>query len=137
VKQIIFNKNMGKNKCSNKELKTQIEQLESMVQKLKGEVKKNGNSVYKFTEEQMIDFVSSLHTKFMDNMGEQLLDYGFDEGIVSIEVENLTIVPTIDNDVLVDEILGNVSCPDEDEMMDIVSDVLNDLGIEQPEEIEE
>jgi chaperonin cofactor prefoldin len=56
---------MGKNKCSSKELKSQIEQLESMVQVLKGQMKKDSSKVYRFTEEQMNDVTSSLFDKFL------------------------------------------------------------------------
>ena len=129
---------MGKSKCNSKEMKSQVEQLEAMVQKLKGEMKKNSSTIYKFTEEQLVEFATELHNKFMDNMSNQLIDCDFDsDGIVSIEVDDLMITPIVDTDYLVDEITSNVICPEEDEMMDIVYEVLSDLGLEQTEEVEE
>jgi hypothetical protein len=129
---------MGKSKCKSKEMKSQVEQLEAMVQKLKGEMKKNSSTIYKFTEEQLVEFATELHNKFMDNMSNQLIDCDFDsDGIVSIEVDDLMITPIVDTDYLVDEITSNVICPEEDEMMDIVYEVLSDLGLEQTEEVEE
>lgn len=127
---------MGKNKCSSKELKSQIEQLESMVQVLKGQMKKDSSKVYRFTEEQMIEVTSTLFSKFLDHISEQIPDIGIDEGIVEIEIEDLTIVPTIDSYALSEEIANNISIPEEDEISEMLSETLSELEIEQPEEVE-
>lgn len=127
---------MGKNKCSSKELKSQIEQLESMVQVLKGQMKKDSSKVYRFTEEQMIEVTSTLFSKFLDHISEQIPEIGIDEGIVEIEIEDLTIVPTIDSYALSEEIANNISIPEEDEISEMLSETLSDLEIEQPEEVE-
>ena len=127
---------MGKNKCSSKELKSQIEQLESMVQVLKGQMKKDSSKVYRFTEEQMIEVTSTLFSKFLDHISEQIPEIGIDEGIVEIEIEDLTIVPTIDSYALSEEIANNISIPEEDEISEMLSETLSELEIEQPEEVE-
>lgn len=127
---------MGKNKCSSKELKSQIEQLESMVQVLKGQMKKDSSKVYRFTEEQMIEVTSTLFSKFLDHISEQIPDIAIDEGIVEIEIEDLTIVPTIDSYALSEEIANNISIPEEDEISEMLSETLSELDIEQPEEVE-
>lgn len=127
---------MGKNKCSSKELKSQIEQLESMVQVLKGQMKKDSSKVYRFTEEQMIEVTSTLFSKFLDHISEQIPEIGIDEGIVEIEIEDLTIVPTIDSYALSEEIANNISIPEEDEISEMLSETLSELDIEQPEEVE-
>lgn len=127
---------MGKNKCSSKELKSQIEQLESMVQVLKGQMKKDSSKVYRFTEEQMIEVTSTLFSKFLDRISEQIPDIGIDESIVEIEIEDLTIVPTIDSYALSEEIANNISIPEEDEISEMLSETLSELDIEQPEEVE-
>lgn len=127
---------MGKNKCSSKELKSQIEQLESMVQVLKGQMKKDSSKVYRFTEEQMIEVTSTLFSKFLDHISEQIPDIAIDEGIVEIEIEDLTIVPTIDSYALSEEIANNISIPEEDEISEMLSETLSELEIEQPEEVE-
>jgi hypothetical protein len=127
---------MGKNKCSSKELKSQIEQLESMVQVLKGQMKKDSSKVYRFTEEQMNDVTSSLFDKFLNYVSNQIPEIGIDESIVNIDIDDLTIVPSIDSYALAEEITSNISIPEEDEISEMLSETLSELDIEQPEEVE-
>jgi hypothetical protein len=127
---------MGKNKCSSKELKSQIEQLESMVQVLKGQMKKDSSKVYRFTEEQMIEVTSTLFSKFLDHVSNQIPEIGIDESIVEIDIDDLTIVPSIDSYALAEEITSNISIPEEDEISEMLSETLSELDIEQPEEVE-
>jgi hypothetical protein len=127
---------MGKNKCSSKELKSQIEQLESMVQVLKGQMKKDSSKVYRFTEEQMNDVTSSLFDKFLNYVSNQIPEIGIDESIVEIDIDDLTIVPSIDSYALAEEITSNISIPEEDEISEMLSETLSELDIEQPEEVE-
>ena len=127
---------MGKNKCSSKELKSQIEQLESMVQVLKGQMKKDSSKVYRFTEEQMNDVISSLFDKFLNYVSNQIPELGIDESIVEIDIDDLTIVPSIDSYALAEEITSNISIPEEDEISEMLSETLSELDIEQPEEVE-
>jgi|688.fasta_scaffold472053_2 hypothetical protein len=127
---------MGKNKCSSKELKSQIEQLESMVQVLKGQMKKDSSKVYRFTEEQMNDVTSSLFDKFLNYVSNQIPEIGIDESIVEIAIDDLTIVPSIDSYALAEEITSNISIPEEDEISEMLSETLSELDIEQPEEVE-
>ena len=127
---------MGKNKNSSKEFKSQIEQLESMVQVLKGQMKKDSSKVYRFTEEQMNDVTSSLFDKFLNYVSNQIPEIGIDESIVEIDIDDLTIVPSIDSYALAEEITSNISIPEEDEISEMLSETLSELDIEQPEEVE-
>ena len=127
---------MGKNKNSSKEFKSQIEQLESMVQVLKGQMKKDSSKVYRFTEEQMNDVTSSLFDKFLNYVSNQIPEIGIDESIVEIDIDDLTIVPSIDSYALAEEISNNISIPEEDVISEMLSETLSELDIEQPEEVE-
>ena len=127
---------MGKNKCSSKELKSQIEQLESMVQVLKGQMKKDSSKVYRFTEEQMNDVISSLFDKFLNYVSNQIPEIDIDESIVEIDIDDLKIVPSIDSYALAEEISNNILTPEEDVISEMLSETLSELDIEQPEEVE-
>ena len=127
---------MGKNKNSSKEFKSQIEQLESMVQVLKGQMKKDSSKVYRFTEEQMNDVISSLFDKFLNYVSNQIPEIGIDESIVEIDIDDLKIVPSIDSYALAEEISNNISIPEEDVISEMLSETLSELDIEQPEEVE-
>ena len=127
---------MGKNKNSSKEFKSQIEQLESMVQVLKGQMNENSSKVYRFTEAQMIDVTSSLFDKFLNYVSNQIPEIGIDESIVEIDIDDLKIVPSIDSYALAEEISNNISIPEEDVISEMLSETLSELDIEQPEEVE-
>ena len=127
---------MGKNKNSSKEFKSQIEQLESMVQVLKGQMNENSSKVYRFTEAQMIDVTSSLFDKFLNYVSNQIPEIDIDESIVEIDIDDLKIVPSIDSYALAEEISNNISIPEEDVISEMLSETLSELDIEQPEEVE-
>ena len=125
---------MGKKKCDNKELKKQVEQLENMVQVMKTQMKSSETTKeYKFNEEQMNEFVNLLYIKFNEWMVSSVSEHEFSEDCVSIEVDDLVIVPTINADAIADEIEGYINQPSEEELSDMVQETIDEMGLDSEE----
>jgi hypothetical protein len=125
---------MGKKKCDNKELKKQVEQLENMIQDMKNQMKSSETTKeYKFNEEQMNEFVNSLYIKFNDWFVNLVNEYEFSEDCVSIEVDELVIVPTIESSSIADEISNNIIKPSDEELMDMVQETIDGMYLTDEE----
>ena len=125
---------MGKKKCDNKELKKQVEQLENMIQDMKNQMKSSETTKeYKFNEEQMNEFVNSLYIKFNDWFVNLVSEYEFSEDCVSIEVDELVIVPTIESSSIADEISNNIIKPSDEELMDMVQETIDGMYLTDEE----
>jgi hypothetical protein len=105
------------------QLLEQVEKINAEVKSLKGQVM--DEKVYKLTEKQMEEFVSGLYYSFSEwNQVE------FSESVVTLDVDGHTIIPTIDSDMISDEIQQYTETPTEIQMMNMASEVMEDLGIQ-------
>jgi hypothetical protein len=119
---------MSKKKCDNKELKKQVEQLENMVQTMKSQMKSTETSKeYKFNEEQMVEFTSLLCARFNELMLNSIQELEFSNDVVDIEVEDMTIVPTIDSSVIADEIENELSYPSDEKMVEMIQETIDEM----------
>ena len=119
---------MSKKKCDNKELKKQVEQLENMVQTMKNQMKSTETSKeYKFNEEQMVEFTSLLCARFNELMLNSIQELEFSNDVVDIEVEDMTIVPTIDSSVIADEIENELSYPSDEKMVEMIQETIDEM----------
>jgi hypothetical protein len=110
------------------QLLEQVEKINAEVKSLKGQVM--NEKVYKLTEKQMKEFISGLYYAFSEWNQNEISNIDFSESVVSIEVDSLVIIPTIDSSMIADEIESYTDIPTDDQMMNIVSEVMEDLGIE-------
>jgi hypothetical protein len=125
---------MGKKKCDSKELKKQVEQLENMIQVMKTQMKSSETTKeYKFNEEQMNEFVNSLYVKFNDWMVNWVNEHEFSEDCVSIKVDDLVIIPTIESSSIADEIGGYIIPPSEEELYDMTQEVIDEMDLTDDE----
>lgn len=119
-------------KMSAKDLQKQVEMLEETLKNLKEKVK--SDKVYKLTEEQMKEFVDGLYTVFTDWNTNETSNVEFSESVVSFEIDGNMIIPTIDSSMIADEIQSYSEKPTETQMMNMASEIMEDLGIELVDE---
>jgi len=110
------------------QLLEQVEKINAEVKSLKGKVM--DEKVYKLTEKQMKEFVSGLYFAFSEWNQDEISNVEFSDSAVNIEVDSFVIIPTIDSSVIADEIENYTEVPTEIQMMNIASEVMEDLGIE-------
>jgi hypothetical protein len=110
------------------ELLEQVQKINNEIKNLKGQVM--DEKVYKLNEKQMKEFVSGLYHSFSEWNQNEISSIEFSESVVSIEVDSLVIIPTIDSSMIADEIENYSEIPTEIQMMNIASEVMEDLGIE-------
>jgi len=110
------------------ELLEQVQKINNEIKNLKGQVM--DEKVYKLNEKQMKEFVSGLYHSFSEWNQNEISSIEFSESVVSIEVDSLVIIPTIDSTMIADEIENYSEIPTEIQMMNIASEVMEDLGIE-------
>jgi hypothetical protein len=109
------------------QLLEQVESLNSQIQKLKSEVV--GEEIYQLTEQQMNDFVSGLYYSFTEWNQSEIASLDFSESIVSFEIDGNLIVPSVDSSMIADEIERHTDSPTEAQMMNMASEVMEDLKI--------
>lgn len=110
------------------QLLEQVQKINEEVKSLKGEVM--DDKVYKLTEKQMKEFVSGLYYSFSEWSQVEISSMEFSESVVTFEVEGHMIVPTIDSDMISDEIQQYTEVPTEIQMMNMATEVMQDLSIE-------
>jgi hypothetical protein len=110
------------------ELLEQVQKINNEIKNLKGQVM--DEKVYKLNEKQMKELVSGLYHSFSEWNQNEISSIEFSESVVSIEVDSLVIIPTIDSSMIADEIENYSEIPTEIQMMNIASEVMEDLGIE-------
>ena len=123
-------KNMSVETASKKldQLLEQVQKINEEVKSLKGQVM--DDKVYKLTEKQMKEFVSGLYYSFSEWNQNEISSVEFSESAVTFEVDGNLIVPNIDSDAISDEIEQYTEVPTEIQMMNMASEVMEDLGIE-------
>ena len=110
------------------QLLEQVQKINEEVKSLKGEVM--DDKVYKLTEKQMKEFVSGLYYSFSEWSQVEISSMEFSESVVTFEVDGHMIVPTIDSDMISDEIQQYTEVPTEIQMMNMATEVMQDLSIE-------
>jgi hypothetical protein len=110
------------------QLLEQVQKINEEVKSLKGQVM--DEKVYKLTEKQMEEFVSGLYNSFSDWNQNEISNIEFSDSVVSIEVDSFVIIPTIDSSMIADEIGSYTDIPTDDQMMNMASGVMEDLGIQ-------
>ena len=110
------------------QLLEQVEKINSDVKRLKGQVM--DEKVYSLNEKQMKEFVSGLYYAFSEWNRNEISSIEFSDSAVNIEIDSFVIIPTIDSSVIADEIESYSEIPTEIQMMNIASEVMEDLGIQ-------
>jgi hypothetical protein len=110
------------------QLLEQVQKINDEVKSLKGQVM--NEKIYKLNEEQMKEFVSGLYHSFSDWNQNEISNIEFSDSVVSIEVDSFVIIPTIDSSMIADEIGSYTDIPTDDQMMNMASGVMEDLGIQ-------
>jgi len=110
------------------QLLEQVQKINDEVKSLKGQVM--NEKIYKLNEEQMKEFVSGLYNSFSDWNQNEISNIEFSDSVVSIEVDSFVIIPTIDSSMIADEIGSYTDIPTDDQMMNMASGVMEDLGIQ-------
>ena len=110
------------------QLLEQVQKINEEVKSLKGQVM--DEKVYNLTEKQMKEFVSGLYYSFSEWNQNEISSVEFSESAVTFKVDGNMIVPTIDSDAISDEIEQYTEVPTEIQMMNMASEVMEDLGIE-------
>ena len=123
-------KNMSVETASKKldQLLEQVEKINAEVKSLKGQVM--DEKVYKLTEKQMEEFVSGLYYSFSEWNQNEISSVEFSESVVTLDVDGYTIIPIIDSVIISDEIQQYTETPTEIQMMNMASEVMEDLGIQ-------
>ena len=102
--------------------------IAKQVKELKKEVM--GEQTYSFTQEQLKEFAESLYENFKQYHNSQISDIDFSDEIVSLELVDNVIVPTIDSSEVSGMIENNVESPSEKEMENMVKEILESMEIE-------
>jgi len=119
---------MSKEKKSSVDsLLEQVTALNKAVAGLKKEVM--SEKVYKLTEEQMFEFLDSMYTAFKEWYNSEISEIEFSESAVSFDVDGNLIIPSIDSNVIAEEIETNLSDPTETQMKNMALEVMEDLDI--------
>jgi ATP-dependent Clp protease ATP-binding subunit ClpA len=110
------------------ELLEQVQKINNEIKNLKGQVM--DEKVYKLNEKQMKEFVSGLYHSFSEWNQNEISSIEFSESVVTLDVDGYTIIPTIDSDMISDEIQQYTEVPTEIQMMNMATEVMQDLSIE-------
>lgn len=110
------------------QLLEQVEKINAEVKSLKGQVM--NEKVYKLTEKQMEEFVSGMYYAFSEWNRNEISSIEFSESVVTFEIDGHTIIPTIDSNMIADEIDSYTDTPTEIQMMNMATEVMQDLSIE-------
>jgi ATP-dependent Clp protease ATP-binding subunit ClpA len=110
------------------ELLEQVQKINNEIKNLKGQVM--DEKVYKLNEKQMKEFVSGLYYSFSEWNQNEISSVEFSESVVTLDVDGYTIIPTIDSDMISDEIQQYTEVPTEIQMMNMATEVMQDLSIE-------
>ena len=86
--------------------------------------------VYKLNEKQMKEFVSGLYYSFSEWNQNEISSVEFSESVVTLDVDGYTIIPIIDSVIISDEIQQYTEVPTEIQMMNMATEVMQDLSIE-------
>jgi hypothetical protein len=71
-----------------------------------------------------------LYYSFSEWNQNEISSVEFSESVVTLDVDGYTIIPTIDSDMISDEIQQYTETPTEIQMMNMASEVMEDLGIQ-------
>jgi len=110
------------------ELLEQVQKINNEIKNLKGQVM--DEKVYKLNEKQMKEFISGLYYSFSEWNQNEISSVEFSESVVTLDVDGYTIIPTIDSDMISDEIQQYTEFPTEIQMMNMATEVMQDLSIE-------
>jgi hypothetical protein len=110
------------------ELLEQVQKINNKIKNLKGQVM--DEKVYKLNEKQMKEFVSGLYYSFSEWNQNEISSVEFSESVVTLDVDGHTIITTIDSDMISDEIQQYTEVPTEIQMMNMATEVMQDLSIE-------
>jgi hypothetical protein len=110
------------------ELLEQVQKINNEIKNLKGQVM--DEKVYKLNEKQMKEFVSGLYYSFSEWNQNEISSVEFSESVVTLDVDGHTIITTIDSDMISDEIQQYTEVPTEIQMMNMATEVMQDLSIE-------
>ena len=75
----------------------------------------------------MVEFTSLLCARFNELMLNSIQELEFSNDVVDIEVEDMTIVPTIDSSVIADEIENELSYPSDEKMVEMIQETIDEM----------
>jgi hypothetical protein len=102
--------------------------IAKQVKELKKEVM--GEQTYSFTKEQLKEFSERLHDNFTEYHNSQISEIEFSQDSVQLELEDNVIVVSIDSSIISDEIENSSSSPNDSEMDNMISEILENMDIE-------
>jgi flagellar motor protein MotB len=102
--------------------------IAKQVKELKKEVM--GEQTYSFTKQQLKEFSERLYDNFIEYHNSQISEIEFSQDSVQLELEDNVIVVSIDSSIISDEIENSSSSPDDSEMENMISEILDGMEIE-------
>ena len=102
--------------------------IAKQVKELKKEVM--GEQTYSFTKEQLKEFSERLYDNFVQFQNSSISEIEFSQDSVQLELEDNVIVVSIDSSIISDEIENSSSSPDDSEMENMISEILENMDIE-------
>jgi hypothetical protein len=102
--------------------------IAKQVKELKKEVM--GEQTYSFTKEQLKEFSERLYDNFTEYNNSQISEIEFSQDSVQLELEDNVIVVSIDSSIISDEIENSSSSPNDSEMDNMISEILENMDIE-------
>jgi len=102
--------------------------IAKQVKELKKEVM--GEQTYSFTEEQLKEFSERLYDNFTEYHNSQISEIEFSNDFIELELVDNVIVTSINSASVSNEIENVVESPTDKEMSNIISEILDGMGIE-------
>ena len=102
--------------------------IAKQVEQLKKEVM--GEQTYSFTKQQLKEFSERLYDNFTEYHNSQISEIEFSQDSVQLELEDNVIVVSIDSSIISDEIENSSSSPNDSEMENMISEILENMDIE-------
>ena len=102
--------------------------IAKQVKELKKEVM--GEQTYSFTKEQLKEFSERLYDNFTEYNNSQISEIEFSNDFIELELVDNVIVTSINSASISNEIDNIVESPNDKEMSNIISEILDGMEIE-------
>jgi hypothetical protein len=102
--------------------------IAKQVKELKKEVM--GEQTYSFTEEQLKEFSERLYDNFTEYNNSQISEIEFSNDFIELELVDNVIVTSINSESVSNEIEKVVESPNDKEMSNMISEILDGMEIE-------
>jgi len=102
--------------------------IAKQVKELKKEVM--GEQTYSFTQEQLKEFSERLYDNFTEYNNSQISEIEFSNDFIELELVDNVIVTSINSESVSNEIENVVESPNDKEMSNMISEILDGMEIE-------